>query len=123
MKNLLYNWSGRLLALLLPAAMAASIFVPAKAMAVVFMSMGGGDNSSMEGDPLDTNDYGGGGGGSDIHNSGAGGSPIPLVLEFGDIQIFMVTEVVGGKVVFRILVVERVEKDLAERSVKGTHAQ
>lgn len=122
MKNLFSNWSGRLLALLFPAALAASIFVPTKAMAVVYMSMGGGDNGSMDGDPLDTNDYGGGGGGSDVHDSHSVGSPVPLVLELGDMQVFLVQDVVGGKLIFRFIVMERFEKDLAERSVEGTHA-
>lgn len=123
MKNLLSKLSGRLFALLFPAALVASVFVPAKAAVVVTMSMGGGDNSSMEGDPLDTNDYGGGGGGSEIHDSDSAGSPIPLVLELGDMQIFLLQDFVGGKVIFRVLFVERVEKGLAERSVEGTHAQ
>ena len=123
MKNLLSNWSGRLLALLFPAALAASIFVPAQALAIVYLSNGGGGNGSMDGDPMDTNDYGGGGGGSDVHDSHSIGSPVPLILEFGDMQVFLVQDVVGGKVIFRILVVERVEEDRAERSVEGTHAQ
>ena len=123
MKNLLSNWSGRLLALLFPAALVASVFLPAKALAVVYMSSGGGNNGSMEGDPLDTNDYGGGGNGSDIHDSDAFTGPKPIVLDFGDMQIFLIQDVVGGKVIFRILFVERVDSDLAERSVEGTHAQ
>jgi hypothetical protein len=122
MKTLFSNWSRRLLALLFPAALVASFLVPTKALAMVQISMGGGDSGGSEGDPLDTNDYGGGGG-SEVHNSGYGGSPIPLVFKFDLFRVFMVPEVVGGNVIFRILVVERTDTGPVERSLEGTHAQ
>ncbi len=122
MKNLLSNWSGRLLALLFPAALAASIFVPAQALAIMHLSNGGGNNGAMDGDPLDTNDYGGGGSGSDIHNSGAGGSSMPLGLDLGQVQIFLVTDFVGGKVVFKIIAVEKIETGLVKGRQEATHA-
>ncbi len=122
MKNLLSNWSGRLLALLFPAALAASIFLPTQALAIMHLSNGGGNNGAMDGDPLDTNDYGGGGGGSDVHNSGAGGSGMPLGLDLDQVQIFLVTDFVGGKVVFKIIVVEKIETGLVKGRQEATHA-
>jgi hypothetical protein len=126
MKKLLSNLSGRLLALLLPVALVASSFIPTKALAVMYLSSGGGGAGGTEGDPLDTNDYGGGGDGSDIHNTGAGGgspAPMPLVIEFADFQVYLVPQVVGGKITFRILAVERTAGGSVKKGLEGTHAQ
>ena len=123
MKNLLSSWSGRLIALIFPAALVASFLAPSKALAIQYMSLGGRDPGSLEGDPMDNNDYGGGGGGSDVHDdSGSGGSPIPLVFGFDHIQILMVPEFIGGKIVFRILIVERPDSGVTGLSLEGTYA-
>ena len=124
MKKLLSFWSGRLLLMLFPAALVASFLVPADALAKRVMSGGCGYRGGSEGDPLDNNDYGGGGsGGGDVHNTGA---PAPdsssYILELQRFQILLIPEYVGGTLTFRIMVVDKADQGHVRRTLEGTHA-
>jgi hypothetical protein len=122
MKNLLSHWSGRLMFLLIPASLIASFLVPANVLAKVYMSNGGGGADGTEGDPLDTNDYGGGGGG-DVHDQGGALPPSDsYIFELERFQILLIPEHVGGTLTFRIMVVEKTDRGFARRSTEGTHA-
>jgi hypothetical protein len=123
MKNLLSHWSGRLMFLLIPASLIASFLVPANVLAKVFMSNGGGSSGGTEGDPLDTNDYGGGSGGGDVHDQGGALPPSDsYIIELERFQILLIPEHVGGTLTFRIMVVEKTDRGFARRSTEGTHA-
>ncbi len=124
MKKLISKWPDRLLTLFVPAALVVSFFAPTTALAIKEMSLGGGGTGGGEGDPLDTNDAGGGGGGgSDIHNDGTH-------LDYGSIwgldsepfQVLFVSEIVGGKFVFKIVIVKSTEFIQATDSMGEYHA-
>ena len=124
MKKLLSKLSGRLMTFLFPAALVASFLAPANVAAHMDMSNGHGGRGATEGDPLDTNDYGGsGGGGSDVQDQNGSGSPsIPFVFQLDRYQILLIPDFQGGTPTFRILVVEKTDLSLAGRSLEGTHA-
>ncbi len=124
MKKLISNWPGRLMSLFVPVALVVSFFVPTSALAIKEMSLGGGGTGDGgEGDPLDTNDVGGGGGGSDVHNDTA---PPPVVDPLGfsadRYQILLIPEVVGGILIFKIIVVEKSDLGLIDFSMGANHA-
>ncbi len=125
MKKLLSIWSGRLVFLLVPAALIASFLAPANVLAIKEISLGGGIAGYTEGDPLDTNDFGssGGSGGSDVQDQN-GTDPIsnPFVFELDRIQIVLIPEFVGGTLIFKIMVIDKAALGMTDFSLEGTHA-
>ncbi len=121
MKNLFSIWSGRLMILLFPAALVASALVPCQALAYQGMSNGGHVTGSLEGDPLDTNDYGGGGSGSDVHEDGGAG-PVdgPRIPDLQKIRVLLITEFLGGTLIFKIIIIK--ETSFGVTSVEEIHA-
>ena len=124
MKKMLSNWSGRLVSLLVPVFLIGSFLVPSNAWAIKEFregrdrSGGGG-----EGDPLDTNDCGGGGGGSDIHDNTSESSIYnPLTFGFSAYRLILVPEFVGGKIVFRILMISDTDAGYQAFMVEGYNA-
>ena len=124
MKKLISKWPGRLMSLFVPFALVASFFAPTSAAVIKEMSLGGGGTDGSEGDPLDTNDVGGGGGGGgDVHNDTAPPPTVdPLGFSTDRYQILLVPEMVGGILIFRIIVVEKSELGLIDFSMEATHA-
>lgn len=125
MNKLLSNWSGRLVSLLVPVFLIGSFLMPSDAWAMKEFREGrdrGG--SGGEGDPLDTNDCGGGGGGgSDIHdNTGDSSIDNPLTFGFSAYRLILVPEFVGGKIVFRILMISDTDAGYQAFSVEGYNA-
>ena len=124
MKKLLSILSGRLMSLVFPAAVIVSFLVPASALALKEISLGGGDPGSTEGDPLDTNDYGSSGGGGDVHDqTGTPSSDLPLVWRIDQIRILLIPEYIGGTLIFRIMIIDIHEMDLSGVSLEGSNAQ
>ena len=125
MKKLLSIWSGRLLSLLFPAALVVSFLAPANALAIKELGVGGDGQGGGEGDPLDTNDYGSGGGsGGDVHNNDASSGTLDhWGLDLGRTQVFLVPQIVGGTIIFRVIIVDRDDSDMTALSLGGTHAQ
>ncbi len=123
MKKLLSIISGRLMSMIFPAALVASFLLPANVLAYQEMSSGTGGSGGSEGDPLDTNDYGSSGGGSDVQDS-TGFEPvrIPLGFDINQVQILLIPEFVGGTLIFRIMVIDKGSLGLMELSLEGTHA-
>lgn len=121
MKNLFSIWSGRLMILLFPAALVASALVPSQVLAYQGMSNGGHVTGSLEGDPLDTNDYGGGGSGSDVHDDG-GAAPVdsPRIPDLQKIRVLLITEFLGGTLIFKIIIIK--ETSFGVTSVEEIHA-
>ncbi len=123
MKKLLSILSGRLMSLLFPAAVIVSFLAPTSALAIKEISLGGGGDGGVEGDPLDTNDYGSSGGGSDVEdNTSFEPVRIPLGFDINQVQILLIPEFVGGTLIFRIMVIEIGAMGLTELSLEGTHA-
>lgn len=124
MKKLISKWPDRLMSFFVPAALVVSFIAPTSALALKEMSLGGGSGGGTEGDPLDTNDVGGGGGGgTDIHNDAA---PAPIVDPLGfsldRFQILLVPEMLGGTLIFRIIVVDKSDLGLIDLSMEEYHA-
>jgi|GEM_PF-4764027 len=116
-------WSGRLLTLVFPAAMVACLFSPSKALAAKEIALGRDGGGSSEGDPLDTNDCGGGGSGSDIRDdAGFGGSWDSLVFQFENKQVLLVPEFQGGTLIFRIILVDKTDSGVNVLGGEGYHA-
>ena len=104
MKKLLPNRSGRLMPLLVLVCLIVSFLVPADALAFKEIRIGRDRTGGTEGDPLDTNDVGGGGGGSDIHDdAGSAVTDDPLEIGFLSYRIVLVPEYLAGKIVFRVV--------------------
>jgi hypothetical protein len=123
MKKMLSILSGRLMSLIFPAALVASFLIPANVLAYVEMSNGNGGSGGWEGDPLDTNDYGSGGGGSDVHDTtSAELIRDPLIFELDKFQILLIPEFVGGTLIFRIMVIDIDAMGLTDLSLEGAHA-
>ena len=124
MKKLLSIISGRLMSMIFPAALVASFLLPANVLAYQEMSSGTGGSGGSEGDPLDTNDYGSSGGGSDVQDS-TGFEPvrIPLGFDINQVQILLIPEYIGGTLIFRIMIVDSHEFDLSGVNLEGSHAQ
>ncbi len=125
MKKLISKWPDRLMSLFVPAALVVSFIAPTSAMALKEMSLGGGGTGGSEGDPLDTNDVGGGGGGggSDIHNDATPAPTVdPLGFSLDRYRILLVPEMLGGTLIFRIIVVDKSDLGLADFSMEGYHA-
>ena len=123
MKKVLSILSGRLMSLVFPAAVVMSFLVPANAMAFKELSLGGGDSGGTEGDPLDTNDYGSSGGGSDVEDqTGAPSTRLPLGFKLDRMQILLVPQFVGGTLIFQILVIDSIGPDQSEIVMEGFHA-
>ncbi len=124
MKKLLSTLSGRLMSLVFPAAVIVSFLAPANALALKEISLGGGDPGGIEGDPLDTNDYGSSGGGGDVHDqTGPPSSDLPLVWRIDQIRILLIPEYIGGTLIFRIMIIDIHEMDLSGVSLEGSNAQ
>jgi len=116
MKKLISKWPDRLISLFVPAAIVASFFAPASVWASKEMRVGGGGTGGSEGDPLDTNDVGGGGGGGTEISIDA--SPT-LTFDLWELisdryQVLVVPEIVGGTVIFRIIVVDKADLGLTD---------
>ena len=124
MNNLISKWPGRFVSLFVPAALVVGFFSPASALAIREISLGGGGTDGSEGDPLDTNDFGsGGGGGTDIHNNASPAPSVdPLGFSTGRYRILLVPEVLGGTLIFRIIVVDESDFGLNDYSMEGYHA-
>ncbi len=125
MNNLISKWPGRLVSLFVPAALVMSFFAPTSALAIKEMSLGGGGTGDSEGDPLDTNDVGGGGGGggTDVHNDASPTWTVdPLGFSTDRYQILLVPEVLGGVLIFRIIVVDKSDLGLIDYSMGGYDA-
>jgi len=123
MKKMLSILSDRLMSLIFPAALVASFLIPANVLAYQEMSNGNGGSGGSEGDPLDTNDYGSSGGGSDVEdNTSFEPVRIPLGFDINQVQILLIPEFVGGTLIFRIMVIEIGAMGLTELSLEGTHA-
>ena len=103
--------------------MVATFLIPADALAYKEIAIGGGGTGGGEGDPLDTNDVGGGGDGSDIHDED-GSSVVrdPLVIGALGFRIMMVPEYLAGKIVFRIVIINLRGFELQPIIVEGSHA-
>ena len=123
MKKLISNWPNRLLFLFVPATLIVSFFAPTSALAIKEMSSGGGGMGGGEGDPLDTNDAGGGGGGSEIHNDA---TPSDFLNIWGmgsePFQVLLIPEVVGGKIIFKVVIVNSTDLVQATDSMGDYHA-
>ena len=123
MNNLISKWPGRLVSLFVPAALVMSFIAPTSALAIKEMSLGGGGTGGSEGDPLDTNDAGGSGGGADIHDDAAACGTLDLLGFISDrYQILLVPEVLGGTLIFRIIVVEKSDLGLIDFRLEESHA-
>ena len=123
MNKLLSNWSGRLVTLLVATFLAACFLAPVDALATKEIRIGRDLTGGGEGDPLDTNDCGGGGGGSDVHDDGAVTAYADtLVFGFDGLRIVLLPQVIDGKVVFRILLIPAIDSDTKSVSVEGYHA-
>lgn len=125
MKKLLSNWSGRLVSLLVPVFLIGILLVPSDAWAIKEIAVGRDrSGGGGEGDPLDTNDCGGGGGGgSDIHdNTGDSSVDNPLTFGFSAYRLILVPEFVGGKIVFRILMISDINAGYQAFMVEGYNA-
>lgn len=125
MSQLISKWPGRLVSLLVPAALIVSFFAPTSVLAKKEMSLGGGGTSDSEGDPLDTNDFsgGGGGGGTDIQDTAApAGSDGFWILGMDSFQVLLVPEVLGGVLIFKIVLVEKSDLGPIYDGMEGYHA-
>ena len=124
MKKLLSILSGRLMSLVFPAAVIVSFLAPASALGIKEISLGGGDPGGLEGDPLDTNDYGSSGGGDDVHDqNGTPSSELPLIFRIDQIRILLIPEYIGGTLIFRIMIVDSHKLDLSGVNLEGSNAQ
>ena len=123
MKKVLAIISGRLMSLIFPAALVASFLIPATVLAYQEMSNGSGGGGGSQGDPLDNNDYGSSGDGSDAEGT-TGVEPIriPWGFDIDQFQILLIPEFVGGTLIFRIIVIDNGALSLTELSLEGTHA-
>jgi hypothetical protein len=122
MIKLISNWPGRLVSLFVPAALVASFCAPAPVLALKEMSLGGGDSSGREGDPLDTNDAGGGGGGHIQRDATAPSAIEPVEWISDRYQVLVVPEVLGGTVILRIIVVDKSDLGRSVLRMGGYHA-
>lgn len=124
MKKLISKWPDRFISLFVPVALVVSFFAPTSALAMKERSIGGGGPGGTEGDPLDTNDVGGGGGGgSDVHNDATPTWTVDsLGLSTGRYQILLIPEVLGGTLIFKIIVVDKSELGLNDYSIGGYDA-
>ncbi len=124
MKKLLSILSGRLMSLLFPAAVIVSFLAPTSALAIKEISLGGGGDGGVEGDPLDTNDYGSSGGGGDDTHDQTGTAPVkfPFVFELERIQILLIPEFVGGTLIFKIMFIDSSALSPVDLSLEGSNA-
>lgn len=124
MKKLISSWPGRLVSLFVPVVLMVSFLLPAGALAKKEMSLGGGGTGDSEGDPLDTNDAGGGGGGgSDIHNdTGSPDTGNLWGLLSDKYQVLLVPEVLGGALIFKIVIIDQSDIGLTYEDLEGYHA-
>ena len=123
MKKMLSILSDRLMSLIFPAALVASFLIPANVLAYQEMRNGNGGSGGSEGDPLDTNDYGSSGGGSDVQDTDSAELiRDPIIFELDKFQILLIPEFVGGTLIFRIMVIEIDAMGLTDFSLEGTHA-
>jgi len=123
MKNLLSILSGRLLSLIFPAMLVASFLVPGNVLAYMEMSNGDGGSGGGQGDPLDTNDYGSSGDGSDDQEqTGAETIRSPFVIGLDQIQILLIPKFVGGTLIFTIMVIDQADLGRGDLSLEGIHA-
>lgn len=123
MKFLLSKWSGRLVSLLVPIALFAISLAPASALASKEIRLGRDRTGGSEGDPLDTNDCGGGGGGSDIHNdtdttyhSGL------LILDLDNYHVILVPEFRGGTLIFKVMLIQPIDFGRTALGMEEYHA-
>jgi hypothetical protein len=115
--------SGRLVPLLVLVLMVACFLAPADAMAAKELRIGRDRTGGVEGDPLDTNDVGGGGDGSDIHDDDS--APViddPRIIGIQGFRIFLVPDFQHGKIVFRFLYISTLRSDRQVMRVEGFHA-
>jgi hypothetical protein len=123
MKKMLSILSDRLMSLIFPAALVASFLIPANVLAYQEMRNGNGGSGGSEGDPLDTNDYGSSGGGSDVHDTDSAELiRDPIIFELDKFQILLIPEFVGGTLIFRIMVIDIGAMGLTDLSLEGIHA-
>jgi hypothetical protein len=123
MKKLLSILSGRLAPLLVLVLMVACFLAPADALAVKEMRIGRDRTGGGEGDPLDTNDVGGGGGDSDVHDEDR--APViddPRIIGFQGFRILLVPEFQHGKIIFRFHYISTPRSDRQVMRVEGYHA-
>jgi hypothetical protein len=123
MKKLLSNRPGRLMPLLVLVCVVVSFLIPADALAIKEIRIGRDRTGGTEGDPLDTNDVGGGGGGSDIHdNTGGTAADDPLEFGFLSYRILLVPEFLDGKIVFRVVLISSRGSVLRPLFLEGPNA-
>lgn len=125
MNKLLSILTARPLSLLFPAALVACFLAPNQAIGSREMRVGSDHIGGSEGDPLDTNDFGGGGGGDEVTiqtGSKPDGSGGYLSLDFSSMSVLLVPEFQGGTLIFRIIFVENSALDLNSGMLEGYHA-
>jgi hypothetical protein len=114
MKSVTTSWPRRLLALVMSLVMSVGLLAPAASLAKVHRTLDDGsglDGRGGEGDPLDSNDHSGGGGGDVIHSDSVGGDdpggiPLPMFpLSYDGRVIILVPEFRSGTLVFSITLV------------------
>jgi hypothetical protein len=95
---------GRLLTLMLPASMLAAVLPPVTVLADDEMAVDANHRSGREGDPLDTNDAGGGGDG-DVHDTdGARGGSASLIDQvLRSTRVLLVPQYNGATVTFKLI--------------------
>jgi hypothetical protein len=117
MSQLIDRWPGRLLALFLPLVLMFALLLPGQALAKKLVGVEGGGNGGggSEGDPLDSNDYGGDGSDDEYEQSGAGDASSGwLFLPILDLKILLVPEYEGGTLNFRVIVIQEEASSLEE---------
>lgn len=110
---------GRLLTLILPAAMLATVLPPVAVLADDEMAMDTGHRSGREGDPLDTNDAGGDGDG-DVHDTDGlrSGSTSLIDLVLRSTRVLLVPQYNGATITFKLIFLSD-----AAGPVEAGHAQ